>query len=90
MTEQLDHYRLLGRSDLRVSPLALGTMTFGIAKGWGSDDREAEQIFNHYVENGGNSIDTANFYGDGGSERVLSKLLGTGAGREVLAQHAPR
>ena len=25
----LDSYRLLGRSGLRVSPLALGTMTFG-------------------------------------------------------------
>lgn len=75
MAEQLDHFRLLGRSGLRVSPLALGTMTFGVGQGWGSEDAEAEKIFNHYVERGGNSIDTANFYGNGGSERVLAKLL---------------
>ena len=85
MTEQLDHYRLLGRSGLRVSPLALGTMNFGVAKGWGCDDREAEQIFNHYVESGGNSIDTANFYGEGGSERVLSKLIDGRREQLVLA-----
>jgi aryl-alcohol dehydrogenase-like predicted oxidoreductase len=75
MVEQLDHFRLLGRSGLRVSPLALGTMTFGVGQGWGSEEAEAEKIFNHYVECGGNSIDTANFYGNGGSERVLGKLL---------------
>jgi aryl-alcohol dehydrogenase-like predicted oxidoreductase len=71
MAEQLDHFRLLGRSGLRVSPLALGTMTFGVAQGWGSEDAEAEKIFKHYLEQGGNSIDTANFYGNGGSERLL-------------------
>jgi aryl-alcohol dehydrogenase-like predicted oxidoreductase len=75
MAEQLDHFRLLGRSGLRVSPLALGTMTFGVGQGWGSEEAEAEKIFNHYVEHGGNSIDTANFYGNGGSERVLAKLM---------------
>jgi hypothetical protein len=30
----LDSYRLLGRSGLRVSPLALGPMTFGSDWGW--------------------------------------------------------
>jgi aryl-alcohol dehydrogenase-like predicted oxidoreductase len=75
LPEQLDHYRLLGRSGLRVSPLALGTMNFGVEQGWGCDEREAGQIFNHFVDSGGNSIDTANFYADGGSERLLGKLL---------------
>jgi hypothetical protein len=32
----LDHYVTLGRSGLRVSPLCLGTMTFGEDWGWGS------------------------------------------------------
>ena len=36
----LDHYRLLGRSGLRVSPLSLGTMTFGADWGWGADAYE--------------------------------------------------
>jgi aryl-alcohol dehydrogenase-like predicted oxidoreductase len=85
MTQQLDHFRLLGRSGLRLSPLSLGTMTFGVGQGWGSDDSQAAQIFNHYVECGGNSIDTANFYGNGGSEQVLSKLIQARREQLVLA-----
>jgi len=36
--DSLATYHLLGRSDLRVSPLCLGTMTFGTEWGWGSDE----------------------------------------------------
>jgi aryl-alcohol dehydrogenase-like predicted oxidoreductase len=73
---RLDDYRLLGRSGLRVSPLALGTMTFGM-QGWGSSDEEAARMVDIYVERGGNFIDTANFYGHmGDSERVLGRLVG--------------
>ena len=36
MADQLNNYRLLGRSGLRVSPLAFGTMTFGVKGAWGS------------------------------------------------------
>jgi aryl-alcohol dehydrogenase-like predicted oxidoreductase len=85
MPQQLDHFRLLGRSGLRLSPLSLGTMTFGVGQGWGSDDSQAAQIFNHYVEHGGNSIDTANFYGNGGSEQVLAKLIQIRREQLVLA-----
>ena len=75
MAHQLDHYRLLGRSGLRVSPLSLGTMTFGIPASWGTSDAEADQMLKCYMERGGNFVDTANFYGSGGSERVLGKLI---------------
>jgi len=37
MTLRLDSYRTLGRSGLRVSPLCLGTMTFGTDWTWGPD-----------------------------------------------------
>ena len=37
-------YRLLGRSGLRVSELALGTMTFGTDWGWGADEAECRRI----------------------------------------------
>lgn len=67
----LDHYRLLGRSGVRVSPLALGTMTFGSDWGWGTDATGARQIFDAYVEAGGNFIDTAVNYTNGASERIL-------------------
>lgn len=63
----LDHYRLLGRSGLRVSPLSLGTMTFGEAWGWGADAGEAKRIFDAYADRGGNFIDTAVNYTNGGS-----------------------
>ncbi|RJF91595.1 aldo/keto reductase [Sphingomonas cavernae] len=71
----LDQYRLLGASGLRVSPLSLGTMTFGTGQDWGADDAMAARIFDYYVDQGGNFIDTANFYGNGGSETVLAGLI---------------
>jgi aryl-alcohol dehydrogenase-like predicted oxidoreductase len=74
MPLQLNDYRLLGRSGLRVSPLSLGTMTFGMPAEWGSEDSEAEKMFNYYVERGGNFIDTANMYGAGGSEKLVGKF----------------
>jgi aryl-alcohol dehydrogenase-like predicted oxidoreductase len=77
MTSKLDDYRLLGRSGLRVSPLCLGTMTFGVGpSGWGSSDEEAAQLVDLFIEKGGNFIDTANFYGQlGQSEVVLGRAL---------------
>src|SRR3546814_7631450 len=73
-TLSLDTYRLLGRSGLRVSPMALGTMTFGTDWGWGADEAEARRIFDAYVDRGGNFIDTANRYTDGTSERFIGEF----------------
>lgn len=67
----LDTYRLLGRSGLRVSPLALGAMTFGEDWGWTAGAEEARRIFDAYVDRGGNFIDTANQYTNGSSERLV-------------------
>lgn len=72
---ELNHFRLLGRSGLRISPLTLGTMTFGEEWGWGSDEAESRKVFDIYVERGGNSIDTANFYTQGTSEKLLGKFM---------------
>ena len=67
----LDHYVTLGRSGLRVSPFCLGAMTFGDDWGWGSSVAEAETILTRFIEQGGNFIDTANFYTKGHSERII-------------------
>ncbi len=77
MAMQLDDYRLLGRSGLRVSPLALGTMTFRVGAGsWGSSDEEARAMVDMYIDRGGNFIDTADFYGQmGNSEVLLGELV---------------
>ncbi|MGH8880312.1 MAG: aldo/keto reductase, partial [Stackebrandtia sp.] len=67
----LADYRLLGSSGLRVSPLALGAMTFGSDWGWGSDKDDSRRIFDTYLERGGNFIDTASAYTDGTSEEFV-------------------
>jgi aryl-alcohol dehydrogenase-like predicted oxidoreductase len=43
----LDTYRLLGRSGLRASPLALGTMTFASNWGWGAESGFRTPKCNH-------------------------------------------
>src|SRR6267154_743180 len=68
-------YRLLGKSGLRVSEAALGTMTFGDEWGWGSPKAEAQKVYETYREAGGNFIDTANFYTNGTSERFLGEFI---------------
>ncbi|MFE0682869.1 aldo/keto reductase [Streptomyces sp. NPDC058961] len=74
MSLTLDTYRLLGRSGLRVSPLALGAATFGTEWGWGAERDEARKLFDRYVESGGNFIDTAVTYTNGSSERLLGEF----------------
>lgn len=71
----LGDYVTLGRSGLRVSPLALGTMTFGTSAPWGVDESKAATIFDRYIDHGGNFFDTANSYQDGQSEEILGKLV---------------
>ena len=71
---QLNDRRTLGHSGLPVSPLALGTMTFG-NKGWGSPDEVAREIFHAYVDAGGNFIDTADVYSGGRSEELVGSFI---------------
>jgi aryl-alcohol dehydrogenase-like predicted oxidoreductase len=66
---------LLGRSGLRISPLGLGTMTFGTEWGWGAEKDECRKIFDQYAELGGNFIDTANGYTNGHSEMLVGEFL---------------
>jgi aryl-alcohol dehydrogenase-like predicted oxidoreductase len=72
MALSLDSFRLLGRSGLRVSPLALGTMTFG--ETWGAEEAESRRMFDAYVDRGGNFIDTAGYYAQGRSEQLTGKF----------------
>jgi aryl-alcohol dehydrogenase-like predicted oxidoreductase len=71
----LNTYYTLGKSGLRVSRLALGTMTFGTEWGWGSDEETSRQMFNAYIDAGGNFIDTADLYTGGTSETWLGKFI---------------
>jgi len=68
-------YRLLGNSGLRVSEVALGTMTFGNDWGWGAAKDEARTLYDVFREAGGNFIDTANVYTNGTSESFLGEFM---------------
>ena len=71
----IDRYTTLGRSGLRVSPLALGTMTFGDDWGWGAAKEQARKIYDAFREAGGNFIDTANIYTNGSSEKLVGEFI---------------
>ncbi len=73
--KSLTDFRLLGHSGLRISPLCLGTMTFGTEWGWGADKLESRRILERYIEAGGNFIDTANYYTNSTSETMLGDFL---------------
>jgi aryl-alcohol dehydrogenase-like predicted oxidoreductase len=79
----LDTYSLLGRTGLRVSPLGLGTMTFG-SGGWHAGPETARAIFHRYVECGGNFVDTADIYAGGASEELLGQLIAQTGSRDRL------
>lgn len=86
----LNSYVTLGRSGLRVSPLCLGTMTFGddLGGGFGASVEDSEAILAHFLERGGNFIDTANIYTSGHSEKILGDFFRAGKGnrdRAVIA-----
>jgi aryl-alcohol dehydrogenase-like predicted oxidoreductase len=68
-------YTLLGNSGLRVSELALGTMTFGTDWGFGAAEDESLRQVEVFAEAGGNFIDTANNYTNGTSEKLVGTAI---------------
>jgi aryl-alcohol dehydrogenase-like predicted oxidoreductase len=50
-------------------------MTFGTEWGWGSEEAQAREIFDRYVDQGGNFVDTANLYTGGKSEQMVGKFI---------------
>src|SRR2546430_7731828 len=72
--------RALGRTGLRVSRLAQGTMTWGRD----TDPDDAAAQLKTFRDAGGNLLDTADVYGDGDAESVIGTLLGALVPREEL------
>jgi aryl-alcohol dehydrogenase-like predicted oxidoreductase len=76
-------YIKLGKSDLLVSRLCIGTWQ---AAGWeGSDSEAFNKIIKGSLDRGLNFIDTAESYGDGYAEEALSKALGSERQRVIIA-----
>ncbi|MEU0925519.1 aldo/keto reductase [Streptomyces malaysiensis] len=63
--------RYLGRTGVRVSPLTLGTMNFGR---W-TQEKESLEIIGAALDAGINVVDTADVYGNGGSEEIVGKAI---------------
>jgi aryl-alcohol dehydrogenase-like predicted oxidoreductase len=78
-------YTLLGTSGLRVSEVALGTMTFGETWGWGASRDESRRMFEAFVDAGGNFVDTACNYTDGESEEIVGALVESDRDHFVVA-----
>ena len=73
-------YRQLGKSDLMVSSIGLGAVTFSRE----IDEREAFSIIHHAVDRGINLIDTAEGYNAGGSETVVGNWIKASGMRESI------
>lgn len=78
-------YTLLGKSGVRVSEMALGTMTFGEDWGWGASRDASRQMFDTFAEAGGNFIDTSNNYTNGTSEKFVGEFIASDRDHFVLA-----
>lgn len=79
------NYKLLGKSGLRVSEVALGTMTFGEDWGWGAGKDESRKMFDAFAAAGGNFIDTADGYTGGTSEQMVGEFVKAERERFVIA-----
>jgi aryl-alcohol dehydrogenase-like predicted oxidoreductase len=84
-------YHTLGRSGLRVSRLALGTMTFGLQ----TDETDARRILDKAAEAGVDLLDTADVYPLGGgpatagrTEEILGRWLKGRRSRFIVATKA--
>lgn len=69
------NFRTLGSSDVQISPVVMGTWQAG-KKGWvGIEDDEVVQAIRAAYEAGITTVDTAEVYGDGYSEKLVAKAL---------------
>ena len=79
------NYRQLGHSGLMVSDLCLGTMIFGEKSERSTPAAEAQKIIHHFLDMGGNHIDTANVYASGRSEEIVGDSIRDRREKVVLA-----
>src|SRR4030065_494166 len=78
-------YKIFGKSGLRVSELALGTMTFGEEWGWGASKEDSQRVFDAYAEAGGTFFVTAHRHTEGTSEKFTGEFIHSDREHFVLA-----
>ena len=83
-------YRKLGKTNINVSEISLGTWQVGGK--WGEPFRHenADQILNAALDAGVNFIDTADVYGDGESEKAVGRVVKSRSERVYVATKCGR
>lgn len=80
-------YAKLGNTDIEVSKICVGCMSFGKAgtmHDWTLDENESEHVIRHALELGINFFDTANGYSAGTSEEYLGRALKKNIARDKV------
>lgn len=80
-------YTALGNTDIRISKLCIGCMSFGKAgtmHDWTLDETETENVVKHALSLGINFFDTANSYSAGTSEEYLGRALRKNIARDKV------
>lgn len=80
-------YAKLGNTDIEVSKLCIGCMSFGKAgtmHDWTLDAQESEKVIKHALNLGINFFDTANCYSAGTSEEYLGQALKKNVARDKV------
>ncbi len=78
-------YRKLGLTDLKISRIGLGCWAIG-GHGWGKvRDKDSIAAIRQAIKLGINFFDTADVYGFGHSEEILSKALGSYRNKVIIA-----
>ncbi len=76
--------RALGKTDIRLSPIIMGTWQTGKSMWTGIDDAQSEKAIHAAMDAGITTFDTAEVYGDGHSEKVLGKAIGSRRDKVVI------
>ena len=79
------HYKRLGNSGLIVSDLGLGTMIFGEQGSRSTPSTEAIKMVHHFLDVGGNFIDTADVYAGGSTEKIVGEAIKSRRDEVILA-----
>lgn len=80
-------YTKLGNTDVEVSKICLGCMSFGkagVMHDWTLDEKQSEEVVRYALDNGINFFDTANCYSAGTSEEYLGKAIRNNVARDKV------
>ena len=68
-------YRILGNTDVKVTPIAFGAWAIGGAMWGGAEKKDAVQAIRRSIDHGITTIDTAPVYGYGQSEELVGEAI---------------